>query len=135
MKKYLGMIAVLVLVLLAQFSYAEDTAQVPDWTKWKCSQLQEFLEGVPNYISYTECENGELISSIQQNVPIILAWEDGDSFYAALYKNGKWVRGARGQNYSITIAYDTSQCEFVVVDASKKSIDSVSFPFPEDTIE
>ena len=83
---------------------------IPDWTTWECDKAHISHEIIETYGCYGP--EGNQISRIilkvkGQKTPFLIGWgyderatDPTENAYSALYKDGKWIVGARGAGFT-----------------------------------
>lgn len=90
-----------------RLSYAEQP--VPDWTTWQCKKPIVSFDTLETRECHPprEIHNGCIILTLRgANIPFLIGWGRNEQAakpeaneYAALYKNGRWIVGARGTDF------------------------------------
>ena len=91
-----------------RLSYAAQP--VPDWTTWQCKQPIVSFDTIETRECHPprEVHNGCIILKLRgAKIPFLIGWGRNDQAtrpeaneYAALYKNGRWIVGARGTGFT-----------------------------------
>lgn len=120
---------------------AESIPSIPDWTAWKCDKVH--LSHV--IIQTFECHGAEgaqvshLVLKVEgQKIPFLIGWghdgrdeNPGKKAYAAIFKEGKWVVGARGTGFT-TQESNNSVTFFIFLTEDFSVREYVEIKIPED---
>lgn len=127
-------------VVKAGEASALSVPMIPDWTTWKCERVHT-SHGIIETYGCSEPDGGQasriLLKVKGAQKPFLIGWgydekapDAGANAHAALYKDGKWIIGARGTGFT-TEESGGSIMFYIFLDEGFSAREQIKIKIPE----
>jgi hypothetical protein len=127
-------------VVRAEEASALSAPTIPDWTAWKCDKVHVSHKIIETYECHgpEEIQTSRIILKVKgAEKPFLIGWgydekapDAGANTHAALYKDGKWIVGARGTGFTTEERGD-SITFYIFLDKGFSAREQIDIHIPE----